>query len=636
MSLEECIAEVEALSDSAATASVRVLANDGGRRLALSGAKSLLVLDASFNPPHLAHKSLIRHGLAHLGERPSAVLLMYAVRNADKAVKHARENGVRVALMRAFQESVRRELHDETYICLTQEPYFKDKFLALAEQAPAAAQIYLVGYDTFVRILDKKYYGGNLANSGLGDFFSRGRLLCALRDGQGWGDYARQKEHVDRIRSGREPDVPAAWADSIDVVTLADDEGMGVSSTAVRQAVASGDEATLSRLLSPEVLDVIKQHNLYQPDAAEKDGQERPDAGSAESIKFPYLKRADVMACSFSHWHARFRHCSPRARVLRNPPQAFLAYLDEDGLMLPQDSRSISHTVVGAQLEQLDSSDDEAETRVGQYQATVASYEDEGFSEVDPVESFREFHEAIQREIDALGGKVVPKLNWSAPKDAVWISADRTMKCREPGDIYLLLKSSDFVNHDLGGHAFDACDDTPKGQRRKLESEECVLVLKKWFDARPSLEFRCFVTGKRLRAISQRDPNPYDFLAEKRAQIVELATRLFDKELSPKFELDNYAYDVYLSFDQDKVWLMDISPCSPSTDGLLFRWQELLAFDDQDPVELRLVSKETTFSNAPQFSAHQVPLDMVDASQGKTVAEFAEEFQTRLARASEQ
>ena len=39
-----------------------------------------------------------------------------------------------------------------------------------------------------------------------------------------------------------------------------------------------------------------------------------------------------------------------------------------------------------------------------------------------------------------LGGDVFPKLNWSAPRDAAWISFDKTMKCKLVTDVLLLLK----------------------------------------------------------------------------------------------------------------------------------------------------------------------------------------------------
>ena len=57
----------------------------------------------------------------------------------------------------------------------------------------------------------------------------------------------------------------------------------------------------------------------------------------------------------------------------------------------------------------------------------------------DPSANWRDTHEAIERTIEELGGKVAPKLNWSAPKDATWIAATNSMECRTPNDIYLLL-----------------------------------------------------------------------------------------------------------------------------------------------------------------------------------------------------
>ncbi len=57
--------------------------------------------------------------------------------------------------------------------------------------------------------------------------------------------------------------------------------------------------------------------------------------------------------------------------------------------------------------------------------------------------------EAISAAIKDLGGTVFPKLNWSAPRDAAWISHNASLRCATPGDVFLLLKSSEFVSHDL-------------------------------------------------------------------------------------------------------------------------------------------------------------------------------------------
>ena len=68
------------------------------------------------------------------------------------------------------------------------------------------------------------------------------------------------------------------------------------------------------------------------------------------------------------------------------------------------------------------------------------------------------------------------------------------LKCTTVDDVYLLLKSSDFVTHDLD-HAYDDCEDAGQGEAR---SPEYQLVLKKWFAMPKSHEFRCFVRGGRL------------------------------------------------------------------------------------------------------------------------------------------
>ncbi|KAG8237169.1 hypothetical protein J437_LFUL016653, partial [Ladona fulva] len=63
--------------------------------------------------------------------------------------------------------------------------------------------------------------------------------------------------------------------------------------------------------------------------------------------------------------------------------------------------------------------------------------------------NFAEFDEKLRRAIDKLGGKVFIKLNWSAPKDASWITSTRSLCCSDKADIYLLLKSSSCISDDL-------------------------------------------------------------------------------------------------------------------------------------------------------------------------------------------
>ena len=91
-----------------------------------------------------------------------------------------------------------------------------------------------------------------------------------------------------------------------------------------------------------------------------------------------------------------------------------------------------------------------------------------GDEENEPAPSFPELTQQISSAIELLGGAVLPKLNWSSPRvrreggrererpyfpnhlqDATWISPGNSLRCTCPAEIFLLLKSSDFIAHDL-------------------------------------------------------------------------------------------------------------------------------------------------------------------------------------------
>lgn len=66
-------------------------------------------------------------------------------------------------------------------------------------------------------------------------------------------------------------------------------------------------------------------------------------------------------------------------------------------------------------------------------------------------------------------------------------------------DIFLLLKSSDFIAHDLA-HAYEDCSDAAVegAEGVRVRPEVVELVLRRWFDLAPSMEFRCFVRENKL------------------------------------------------------------------------------------------------------------------------------------------
>jgi hypothetical protein len=80
----------------------------------------------------------------------------------------------------------------------------------------------------------------------------------------------------------------------------------------------------------------------------------------------------------------------------------------------------------------------------------------------------------------------------TSPQDAVWTRG--SLECATPGDVYLLLKSSDLIQYDLW-HAYDDC--APSGDAHDA-STPLQLVLRRWSNLHPAGEFRCFVAGREL------------------------------------------------------------------------------------------------------------------------------------------
>ncbi|GAA6062768.1 hypothetical protein JCM10212_006881 [Sporobolomyces blumeae] len=387
---------------------------------------------------------------------------------------------------------------------------------------------------------------------------------------------------------------------------------------------------------------------------------------------FPPLYKRDVLACQFSAWYPLFKRHSPKATVLRPIPQEeeLLEYLESDGLFLPEGSgpNGIS------ELSDSDSDDDDDAASTISSEPPAKQF------------SFPHLDAEIRSVLSRYDGAVFPKLNWTSPQDAAWMIPGQNLKCQNPADVYLLLKSSDFISHDLD-HAFDDCIDfdpsstdartsargatgeasettppsldslslgdstqreAPASERRPYSFE---LVLKKWFDMPKSQEWRCFVRDRQLLGISQRDTTFYHFLQPDHVQqgLRDLITEFWRLNVRDQFPLSNYALDVYLTRDQSRTFIVDFNPFSPSTDSLLFDYSELASFlsrstsrassspDDAAPHEvppiLRVVQTEMTGA-MPRYSHNRYPKDVVELSDAQSVAEFAKAWGDKLAGAT--
>jgi len=301
-----------------------------------------------------------------------------------------------------------------------------------------------------------------------------------------------------------------------------------------------------------------------------------------------------VLACSFDKWYPTFRDITFESAVLPLP-EGFVKYMLADGVHLPAQT------------------DDAASDSSGWGDGGSDSGDEAGAQD-DPCLS--EVVTAANHAIKELGccGEVLPKLNWSAPKDAKWVFG--TLKCQNVQDVLTLLKSSDFVAHDLC-HSFDDCVD--KGSHNTApRPEPFCLVLREWRAVNEACEFRCFVRDRQLCAVSQRHTSaffPHLVDLEFQEALLRKLAEFFSERLLEGFHLERYAFDVIVGkLPRLKVRLVDFSPWAPSTDPLLFEWEELRALPAPGPgsaPEFRAVQREGE-GRARVENYHSLPLEVAE------------------------
>ena len=272
--------------------------------------RTLIVLDSSFNPPTRAHLRMAKSAIRDLRRRQTQgglrLLLLLSVNNADKSPKPAAFEQ-RLAMMWAFasdvQHSVCIEAGEGTSrgtepgsgalsvdLGLATVPYFHDKSAALASTdfyhgqpgenhgMAETEQVFLVGYDTLIRIFNPKYYGPldpavQLARpettpmqEALGPFFERAKLRVTMRTDDEWGGAAEQSAYLDGLSQadglsnvGGSND----WGRRIEMVEGRKAGADAISSTYARAAAKARDWDRLGVMVTPGVRQQIEQEGLY-------------------------------------------------------------------------------------------------------------------------------------------------------------------------------------------------------------------------------------------------------------------------------------------------------------------------------------------------------------------------------------
>ncbi|WBW75443.1 nicotinamide-nucleotide adenylyltransferase [Schizosaccharomyces osmophilus] len=214
----------------------------------------LYVLDSSFNPPHNAHL-----GMCHFVPEGSNLVLLLSIANADKTEAPATLD-IRLTMLEALKQRIKNR---NVSIALCKYALFADKCVCLSKYCSPKEQIYLVGFDTLIRILNCKYYPEKSIQKTLSPFFERSRILCFYRETDDSTREELQKTYPSKLEKGELENVATEWSTRIHFAKLDSNMGKGVSSTAIRKAISSGNEGVQSRMIPNEVLTIIKVTNPY-------------------------------------------------------------------------------------------------------------------------------------------------------------------------------------------------------------------------------------------------------------------------------------------------------------------------------------------------------------------------------------
>jgi len=373
-----------------------------------------------------------------------------------------------------------------------------------------------------------------------------------------------------------------------------------------------------------------------------KSNTDNNNGDSSENKTKAKLTYREVKACQFQSWYKTFRksknnpieNSTPRSIIIPLSHE-FITYLLSDGVKLPIEACDESDEDDGSWTDDPPTTTDNDHDSDGR--------DDGGESEEEEV-SFPELTNKITKTISDLDGSVFPKLNWSSPKDAAWMNTEG-MKCKTAGDVYLLLKSSDFIVHDLV-HAWDDLSYDSSSSQEESIPKEYNLVLRKWCNLHKSMEYRCFISDHEIIGISQRDHTQfYPYLDADKHKMKSLIDNFFHEVVQYKFGegddcISNYVLDCYID-KNDRVWIIDFNVWDERTDPLLFSWEELNNIRKQQQqnsdtvLEFRLVTGEKDVKQDP-LSSYRAPIDTVDLASDTWGAEsFFKEFMSKCEKPSD-
>ena len=199
------------------------------------------IFPASFNPPTNAHVALVRKALTK-GDL-NEILVLLDAQAMDKEITGAPLEGRLIMLKRLFQRD------PKVSIGISNRGLFVEKVMPLRILYPSADLFFIVGFDTILRVMDKKYYRN--CSKTLSELFSQCQFMVANRENQETGAF----ESLFCNRTNKR------YRERVSFFTLPRKYSF-LSSSLIRERIAKGKG--VHGLVPASVLALIKQKGLYR------------------------------------------------------------------------------------------------------------------------------------------------------------------------------------------------------------------------------------------------------------------------------------------------------------------------------------------------------------------------------------
>uniref|UniRef100_A0A7S3XC99 Cell division cycle protein 123 homolog n=1 Tax=Picocystis salinarum TaxID=88271 RepID=A0A7S3XC99_9CHLO len=375
--------------------------------------------------------------------------------------------------------------------------------------------------------------------------------------------------------------------------------------------------------------------------------------GGIGIVKARRMDADEILHCDYVQWSQVFlEHIWPA--VCLELPDAFVEYLKEDGVHVCGDSKALPVRQQGDGW--TTSEDDEEEKSDGrstfeswkrskdqhpdvtrytggqmsEHHSTVSADLPKQQPVADQTRTNAEIQqlaEQVDQAILSLGGSVHPRLNWSCPSDAIWVTTTGSLRCMNADEVFLLLKCSSRIAYDLGEWKEVCFNGTT--QYNLVEKEpKLQLILRKWKDVRQHMEFRAFVKNNEIVGICQRDPTVcHNYKKEDVTRMESRIDRFFETHVRGKFPSSNFVLDLYVE-QKEKVHIVDFNTFGGTTQALLFTWEELAHGPCKE--RMRVVNDADLIQPSPKVCTG-VPLDLVDTSHGSALLDFLQRVQVEQA-----